>query len=270
MVAGMKRHELLAHIHRAIEPRNYLEIGVSDGRSLVLANVPSIGVDPAPKLKGSLPARVKVVKSTSDDFFARLDPLEHLRGDRRSVLDRLLRRGADDGQDVAPTLDFVFIDGMHLFEYALRDFMNVERYASWTSVIVFDDVLPRDVDEAARDRHTKFWAGDVYKIIDTLRRHRPDLVVLPVDTKPTGVLVVLGADPANRVLASAYDDLVRGAIVPDPQSPPETILSRSDALDPGRLMEATLWTHIVEARNQGTTREAGYPRIRDEAMALGA
>ena len=51
-------------------------------------------------------------------------------------------------------LDLVFVDGMHLFEFALRDFMNVERHADWWSVIVFDDILPRDVDEAARERHT--------------------------------------------------------------------------------------------------------------------
>ena len=42
----MRRHEFLGHLHRTVAPRTYLEIGVSDGRSLTLATVPSIGIDP--------------------------------------------------------------------------------------------------------------------------------------------------------------------------------------------------------------------------------
>ena len=263
----MNRHEFLRHLHRVVEPRTYLEIGVSDGRSLTLSMVPSIGIDPAPKVKSPLHRDAKVVKATSDDFFARSDPLRHLRGPHPSALGRLLRRPASsDGP--APTLDLAFIDGMHLFEYALRDFMNVERHCSWTSVIVFDDMLPRDVDEAARDRHTKFWAGDVFKVGDVLRQHRPELVVLPVDTAPTGTLVVLGADPQNRILAKAYDEIVRTWVAPDPQMVPASILSRSDAVAPDRLVAADVWTHVVEARTGNIDRAEGYPRIRDDLTAL--
>ena len=43
-----------------------------------------------------------------------------------------MRRVHVPPDEPAPTLDLVFIDGMHLFEYALRDFMNVERYCAWT------------------------------------------------------------------------------------------------------------------------------------------
>ena len=50
----MNRHEFLGHLHHVVAPRNYLEIGVSDGRSLTLAQVPSIGIDPAPKVKQQL------------------------------------------------------------------------------------------------------------------------------------------------------------------------------------------------------------------------
>ena len=38
---------LLARLHRALEPRNYLEIGVRRGDSLALATCPVIGIDPA-------------------------------------------------------------------------------------------------------------------------------------------------------------------------------------------------------------------------------
>ena len=179
-----------------------------------------------------------------------------------------MRRAPVAPDERAPTLDLVFIDGMHLFEYALRDFMNVERYCTWTSVIVFDDMLPRDVDEAARDRHTKFWAGDVFKVIDVLRRYRPDLVVLPVDTEPTGTLLVVGADPANQVLRTAYDEIVRTSVVPDPQSLPASILSRRDAVAPERIADASVWPDLIRARSDGTARDVGYERIREELRSL--
>jgi hypothetical protein len=264
----MRRHEFLGHLHRVVAPRNYLEIGVSDGRSLTLAGVPAIGIDPAPKVKTQLGPDAKVVRATSDAFFARADPLEHLRNERRSFQDRLLGRPPVARAHGSATLDLAFIDGMHLFEFALRDFMNVERHASWTSVIVFDDVLPRDVDEAARDRHTKFWAGDVFKIIDVLRRYRPELVILPADTAPTGTLVVIGADAENRVLQTAYDEIVRTWLAPDPQVLPGSILSRRDAAAPERIVGADVWPDIIRAREDGTDRAPTYDRIRDELMSL--
>ena len=264
----MRRHEFLRDLHQVSAPRNYLEIGVSDGRSLTLSEVPSIGIDPSLRVTTQLHRDVKLVRATSDDFFARTDPIRHLRSERH-VLRGLLRGRAPLAHDRdGTTLDLVFIDGMHLFEYALRDFMNVERFAAWTSVIVFDDMLPRDVDEAARDRHTKFWAGDVYKVIEVLRRYRPELVILPVDTQPTGTLVVMGADPANRVLQTAYDQIVRTWAVPDPQSLPDSILSRSEAVAPERIVEAGLWPDLIRARADLTDRAAGYDRIRDQLMSL--
>jgi hypothetical protein len=116
---------------------------------------------------------------------------------------------------------------MHLFEYALRDFINVERFADWSSVIVFDDMLPRNVDEAARDRHTKMWTGDVYKVVPVLQKYRPDLTVIQVDTQPTGMAVVFDADAANTVLGDEYADITAEWVVPDPQKVPEWIVERA-------------------------------------------
>jgi hypothetical protein len=264
----MQRHEFLRHLHRVVAPRTYLEIGVSDGRSLTLAEVPSIGVDPALKVRTRLNRDVKLVRATSDEFFARPDPMGHFRADRRRVRDLFRSHPPRSHERGETTVDLVFIDGMHLFEFALRDFMNVESYAAWTSVIVFDDMLPRNVDEAARDRHTKFWAGDVFKVVEVLRRHRPELVILPVDTQPTGTLVVLGAIPGNRELGTAYDEIVRTWAVPDPQALPVAVLSRSDAADPQRVVEAGVWADLVRARDEGIDRATGYDRIRDQMMSL--
>ena len=261
----MDRHTFLRQVHHRLRPRNYFEIGVNDGRSLALSRVPSIGVDPAFRITRELRCDVHLVRATSDDFFARRDPIAHLRGGRNPL--RNLRHGrAPFGWYLGrTTLDLSFIDGMHLFEYALRDFMNVERLAGTSSVIILDDVFPRSVDEAARDRHTTAWAGDVYKIIAVLRKHRPDLVVLPMDTTPTGVLVVLGADARNRRLRSAYDRLVAQQLRPDPQDVPVEIIERHGAIDPVRFFESPLLDEVRSSRRFGRRR---LDRVRATAAEL--
>ena len=130
---------------------------------MTLSRVPSIGIDPAFWIDQEILADVHLARVASDEFFAREDPVAHL---------------------PIPTVDLAFIDGMHLAEYALRDYLAVERFTHPASVIVFDDMLPRTVAEAARHRHTGAWTGDVYKAVQALRDHRPDLIVFEVDTFP--------------------------------------------------------------------------------------
>jgi hypothetical protein len=139
----------------------------------------------------------------------------------------------------------------------LRDFVNTERYAHASSVIVLDDMLPRHPDEAARDRALGrargAWTGDVYKVTETLRELRPDLVVLEVDTAPTGTVVVLNPDAASSVLPTAYDDLVEAYVTPDPQGVPEEILRRSRAVAPEVLLGAPIWEGLRRLRGTDPT-----------------
>ena len=123
----MYYRDFLGRIHEVLEPPTYLEIGVRNGDSLALARSTSIGIDPAYNLMVAPPPRAKLFPVTSDDFFERAEPLITFEGRR---------------------VGFSFIDGMHLSEFALRDFVNVERHADWTAAIVFDDILPRDVPES--------------------------------------------------------------------------------------------------------------------------
>ena len=257
----MTRHEFLQGLHSVLRPRTYLEIGVNDGRSLALSRVPSIAVDPAFKITEPLCCDLELVKATSDDFFALPDPIAHFRG--RGDRPGSTQGSADPpGDNADHRIDMAFIDGMHLFEFALRDFMNIEQHTHWGSVIVFDDMLPRNTDEAARDRHTVEWAGDVYKMIPVLARHRSDLVVIPVDTGPTGVLVVLGADPTNTVIRDHYDEIVAEWVVPDPQQIPPEILERVRAVDPAALLAASGWAPIIEAREGGMPAAEGRDLVR--------
>ncbi len=228
----MERHELLKHLHSLLKPRSYFEIGVNRGASLELSRSRSVAVDPFFKVVRELRCDVHLVRATSDEFFARKHPLAHL----------------DE-----PVVDLAFIDGMHLSEYAFRDFINTERFTHAGTVLVIDDMLPRNVPEAARDRAGAgllgaAWTGDVYKVTDTLRTLRPDLVCLEVDTEPTGTVMVFLPDPTSEVLHDAYDDVVQRYVSPDPQDVPREVLERSRAVPPETVVDAPVWKTIREAR----------------------
>jgi hypothetical protein len=240
------RQEFLREVHRAYRPRAYLEIGIAAGRSLSLSRTRTIAVDPAFKITSEIQCDVQVVKATSDDFFARDDRLAHFPHGR---------------------IDLGFIDGSHLLEFVLRDFINVERHSHWASVIVVDDVLPRSVAEASRDRSTKAWAGDVFKLPEVLGIYRPDLLLFSLDTDPTGVLLVLGADPRNRVLAAHYDEIIAKYVHPDPQRVPPAVLRRETAIDPASIVHSGVWSDLRNAREFGLAREAGWGEVRRSAAA---
>jgi predicted O-methyltransferase YrrM len=239
----VKYLEFLSRVHELLQPRSYLEIGVRNGHSIALSKTKSIGVDPAyniaPEIE--LGPDVTLRQATSDDFFAEPEPLAPF----------------DE-----PTIDLAFIDGLHLYEYVLRDFMNTEKYAAPGSVIIFDDILPRKTVEAARDRETRAWTGDVWKIIPTLTRLRPDLVCLQVGTQPTGLLVVLGADPTSTVLNANYDDLLK-QYVDSEEDPPAEILQRTAAVPPQKILAAPFWSLLRDQRARGVTREQGLPELMD-------
>ena len=103
--ATLSRHDFLRELHQQIQPRTYLEIGVSDGQSLSLSRARSIAIDPEFRVTYPIHCDLDLVRAKSDAFFGRTNPLAHLEG---------------------VALEFAFIDGMHLSEFALRDFMNVE------------------------------------------------------------------------------------------------------------------------------------------------
>ena len=151
-----------------------------------------------------------------------------------------------------PVVDLAFIDGMHLAEYALRDLLNTEQWCRPGSVVLLDDMLPRTVEEAGRGRtgaaEHGAWAGDVYKMIELMRRHRPDLVLLEMNTQPTGTLVILLPDPNDRTLEDAYEAAVPELVVPDPQVVPDWALSRTRARDPKEFLAAPIWDQLRAAR----------------------
>jgi hypothetical protein len=226
--------EFLRGLHERLAPRTYLEIGVAQGHSLALSRCASIGIDPAFQVDQELVGPVSLIRTTSDEYFATIAR------DSKAPFGEL-------------PIDLAFIDGMHYFDYALRDFIGVERYSGPASVVAFDDVLPRNTDEAARERAVLPWTGDVFRIQFALGAYRPDLLQVLVATEPTGTLLVARLDPLSRVLGEQLDDIVREYVQPDPQSVPREVLEHKDALTPENALALELWDELRVAR-QATHR----------------
>jgi hypothetical protein len=224
--------DFLAALHQRLLPRTYLEIGVAEGHSLAVSQCRTVGVDPDFCVTQEVQAPVSLIRATSDEYFDRLQA----------------RRATPFGR---LPIDLAYIDGLHHFEQALRDFVNVERYSARSSVVAFDDIFPRNVEEAARQRATQAWTGDVFRIPLALSKWRRDVTLVRVSTEPTGTLLVAHLDPANRVLADGLDDIVRDYVEPDPQPVPAAVLRRRQALKPEKALALPIWDELVAARRPG-------------------
>jgi hypothetical protein len=179
---GENYFHVLQRLHRHLRPRSYVEIGVEDGASLRLVEpgTVALGVDPQPLIALPLPQGVlRVFSETSDEFFASHDVRAELGG---------------------LPVDLALIDGMHHFEYALRDFINLERLCGPDSTILIHDCFPYNRLTARRERVLKFWTGDVWRLVVLLKKYRPDLAIQTIATPPSGLCMVRGLDPASRFL----------------------------------------------------------------------
>jgi hypothetical protein len=188
---GPSYRDVLRFLHERLRPQTYLEIGVEHGATLQLAvhSEVVIGVDPVlRRIPHRLPAATQLFHMTSDAFFA-THSRSSLLAERR--------------------LGLAFIDGMHWFEFVLRDFHNVERWCYPGSTVVLHDCLPVAEVAAARERRTTFWVGDAWKALDGLLKHRPLLHVSVVPCHPSGLVIIQNLDPESETFpqwAAAFHD----------------------------------------------------------------
>lgn len=224
------KHDLLSRFHVHLAPRLYLEIGVGGGFGLARALGRAIGVDPRPQLdlKVTLGEKTHILPMSSDAFF-RTAAAEYL----------------------VPPPDLVFIDGMHLFEFVLRDFMNVEKHAHPATLVVIDDIFPCHPSQATRRRRSTAWTGDVWKLHAVLREWRPDLTLIALNAHSTGLLLIAGLDPDNQVLWNDYETIVQR--YRDDQSPPSEVLDRYGAIPSDHAVCLTLLDILKQARTDDWT-----------------
>jgi hypothetical protein len=185
---GMGYYTFLRQVHDRLLFDWYMEIGCRSGESFAPVRSKTIAVDPFFRAEiniiGRKPA-LHVFQATSDDFFAE---------------GFLARNGI--------RLGLSFLDGMHLYEYLLRDFMHTEAASDPNGVILMHDCVPYDHGMTTRDLNNLpkgAWTGDVWKLIPILQRWRPDLTLTVLDCRPTALVAVSNLSPDNAVLHEAQD-----------------------------------------------------------------
>ena len=106
-------------------------------------------------------------------------------------------------------IDMAFLDGMHLLEFILRDFIQVEKHSRRNSLIIMHDCIPADANMTSRIHELgTAWTGDVWKILLVLAKYRPDLKIQVLDLPPTGVVICTNLDPRSRVLEDTYHEIL--------------------------------------------------------------
>ncbi|SDD22550.1 hypothetical protein SAMN05421538_101151 [Paracoccus isoporae] len=189
--SGMHYIKFLRSVHEKLLFDLYFEIGTCNGHSLYPSRSRTVAVDPYFRVKDNaigVKPELHVFQCGSDEFFER---------------DFLKRNDMK--------ISFGFLDGMHLFEYLLRDFINAERNCREGAVLALHDCCPynftiqtRDLNHLPRDA----WTGDVWKLLPVLRKYRPDLTLTVLACAPTGLVLVTGLDPENDKLSRHYDEIL--------------------------------------------------------------
>lgn len=179
----------------ALSAENYLEIGVNAGRTFRKIKIRKRdGVDPNFRFDTAMTSNevTRLHPMTSDEFFM-------------SGL-------------AQPTYDIIFIDGLHIFEQAFRDFVSCLSVCHVRSVIVIDDTMPSDIFSALRDSKeavrlrsrngtpSKAWHGDVYKLIFAIHDFFP-LLDFSTITGPGNPQTLVWKAKRRKMFQPKFDSL---------------------------------------------------------------
>lgn len=226
--SGYNYRQFLYQLHQTLQPDWYLEVGTAMGDTLQLSRCNTIVVDPTIRIKAEALTdrpQTHIFAMTSDAFFE-----------------------TDAAKRLTDRVDLAFLDGLHLFEYLLRDFMNTEKLCAAKSVIILHDLIPPNLKAADRtwDRKaTRFWTGDVWKVAFILREYRPDLTFNVADCRPSGLGIITDLDPQNTVLEDNYDEIIaRFSDMPLEQMTAEAL---QDAIRPKRAVNPAFDPYVGPA-----------------------
>ena len=173
---------------------NYFEIGTRFGSSLALSQSPSIAIDPYFQVEKNIVGNKEfcmLFQETSNSFFTnRLSKFSDLK------------------------CELAFIDGMHHFDQALRDFINLAKISSKESLFLFHNSIPwtfrmatRNFQELDRDES---WTGDIWKLVHIfIDAGMKDKIKL-ITSAPSGLLAVMNPEDKNiSELETNFDEICK-------------------------------------------------------------
>jgi hypothetical protein len=147
----MTRSEIINSLIEKHNYKSYLEIGVNTPAQPGY-NWPQIKVD----LKHGVDPEVETTfKMTSDEFFEK---------------------------HISQKYDFIFVDGLHIFEQCYRDIINSLNHLNDNGTIMAHDTSPSSEIAQRPVRESGNWNGDVWKAILKLRLENENLEIVTVDT----------------------------------------------------------------------------------------
>ena len=147
------RHDIINNNTITNKNVKYLEIGTENGYTFKnIKFINKIGVDPDPKYIDN-----NIIIKTSDKYFNDLDNENNI-----DLSDKFK--------------DVMFIDGMHLCDYVIKDYNNCIKYLNENGTIFIDDIIPINYDEQLRIPNKHYyennilkygepWTGDIWKFI---------------------------------------------------------------------------------------------------------
>jgi tetratricopeptide (TPR) repeat protein len=166
----------------------YFEIGSRTGTSLKLSSSPSVAIDPYFQLNGDFVGQKDfclLFQEKSDDFF-----------DRTFI------------NLVGLKCELGFIDGMHLFEYALKDFINLAKISTPKSIFLFHDPMPWSFEMTNRDYKTipknTAWVGDIWKLILIFIEFGMKNYISVLTSAPSGLLAV--ENPESKLISNLSEN----------------------------------------------------------------
>ena len=203
----MDRLQVIQTLMKEKKLNNYLEIGVFNGHIFfrVKSNF-KVAVDPEFRFN----ALRKFTKSL-------LNP--------RNFSNKYFEKTSDAFfQEDAPSLlnnkkfDIALIDGMHEYEYALRDVENTLQYLSPNGVIIMHDCNPKtklsasSFDKWKQRQFAETWNGDVWKVILHMQSIRNDVNAFVLDCDH-GLGIITWGKPEKKlnyttqqITALTYED----------------------------------------------------------------
>jgi hypothetical protein len=202
----MDRQQVIHTLMRARKLKNYLEIGVFNGHIFFrIKSKFKVAVDPFFRFSTGR----KIIKTLINPY---------------NLYNQYFQKTSDDffTQDAARVIgnrkiEISLIDGMHEYDYALRDVENTLQWLSQDGVIIMHDcnALSREANVSFADwkarNFTGTWNGDVWKTIMHLRT-RSDINVFVLDCDH-GLGIITRARPEHvlsytpqQIAAFTYED----------------------------------------------------------------